>query len=359
MSSCQIETIVTEPLEYQGASSTELGYGAELVRRHFAEYEATNGQRIGVYATQPLDSNGQHRETVIMPASHDYRIEPLWMMRADIIASATQKRVVLVDTPGTVGLLEPQGEGRWEVYTDTKRLTGDQQTLVQATHALAGIFRPHVATQLDAIEHTVGLPKDEHLSLLGESMGAPVVVDMLAEVRSRGLQVEAVTLYEAVNLFHGHSLGVPARLARVLRGIENDRRNHYFLENELIGHPITAFELVSEEQKKLDDARKSLGQQAAASLINGIGMARGLNGRLMNILRDIPLTQRPEIKLIRGQDSLASKADDYLSFADELRGKGMAPRVFEVADAQADYPIGHSHTVSLARQRQIADFLFK
>jgi hypothetical protein len=359
----KFQSLPTDYREYRGASKAELGYGEEAISARFFEYTAENGQLVGVYETKPLDNKSQSspERTIIMPASHDYRIEPTWMKRADIIASSADARVVLVDMPGTTGLLQAKADNSWETYETTKRLKGARQTPLQAAKALAGDFRNHARVQLEAIAGTAGLTKEDEIILLGESMGAQVVTDMLALAEEKDLTVSQVVLYEAVNAFKGYDIKVPLRLMKVLATTEKDRRTHYIVENSLIGHPATAFEMDVADpfQKELDAARKTIGQQGIAAAVNGLGLGRGVNARLERTLLTVPKSNRPEVTLVKGAESLATLNEDYASLHEVLKQLGLKPQVFEVTDdVDTPYPMGHSHLFSLARQKQVADKLF-
>lgn len=352
------DTIPTDPFIYKGTSAAELGYDPEQLESNYYEWRSEDGQRVGVYATQPrMDKIGERPETtIIMQASHDYRLELLWMTRADTIASRTNTRVICVETPGTVGLLKANADGTWEVYDSTEKLEGTKNTLQQGAAAAGGNFHLHAGVQLDAIQATAGLDPAGRLVLLGESMGAAVAVDTLKEADDRGLNVSDVVLSEMVNTFEGYDLRNPLHLARILPGIENVRRNKYFDENKEIGHPMVAFEMASDEQKRLDDARKSSRQQLFAAALNGIGMAKGKRRDVVEAIRYFG-PNRPELALVRGRESVATRPDDYEGLVDALRDIGMMVTYHEVTDAHNKQDIGHAHAVSLGRQATIADWL--
>jgi hypothetical protein len=360
--------IPTDYREYIGVSERELGYGEEAVSGRFIE-TIENGQCLGIYETLPKDAEGLPKKvekTILVPASHDYRIEPSWMTRADIIASSADARVVLVDMPGATGLLNATEDGSWKVYESSEKLDGASQTPAQLANAFVGNFLPHAEVQLNAVEHTVGIDPTEELILLGESMGARIVVDMLEILRLRERAVSKVVLYEMVNAFKGYRPSLPFNLMKVLPGIENDRRTAMILENERIGHPLAAFEMNENPwQKELDSARKSLGQQALGAAANGLGMARGGAGRLMTTLRATFPTERPQITMVRGRESMATAPADYIGLEDALRSIGMKPDMYTVSDGAylethgEAFPMGHSHNFSLARHRQVSDYLAK
>jgi hypothetical protein len=354
--------IPTNYRDFKGASADELGYGENAVTSAFYEHIAENGQRLGIYTTQPNGTGDTLGRTIIVPASHDYRIEPAWMTRADIIASSAQSRVILVDMPGTTGLLKADGSGGWDTYNSLEPVSGSAQTGAQLRKALVGDYSEHARVQLESIIQTVGIDLEDEIILLGESMGAPVATEMLALSEKLGLKVNELILYEAVNTHKGYRLDLPFRMMSILGGVEKNRRAHYIQENIEIGHPSTAFEMNEQFpfQAELDRARKSLGQQAIAAGINGVGLAMGMNTRLKNTLKTIAPSDRPDVTLVRGRESLATTRDGYESLYAVLSSLGMEPRVHEVTDAATNkYPIGHAHVFSLARQRQIADTLFK
>lgn len=351
------ELLPTDFRLYDGATKAELGYGDEAVDSRFVENIAPNGQLLGIYETKPKTETDH---TIIMPASHDYRIEPTIMKRADIIASSANARVILVDMPGTTGLLHDKGDGEWGVYESTKRLHGANQKPLQLTAALKGDFTLHSAMQLAAINETVGLSEAGKNTLLGESMGAAEVTAMIEVAQEYGISVEEVILYELVNPFKGYRPSVPVKLVKVLPSVENSRRNRYIDENDIIGHHATAFELENSYQAELDKARKKvIGQQGLAAAVNGLGMAMGIETRLMANLERLPKGERPEITMVRGNESLATNANDYHALQEALSTIGVSAKMYSVTDAyKTPYPMGHSHSFSLSRQRQIADVLF-
>ena len=357
------ELLPTDYRNFYGTTKAELGYGSEAVDSRFIENVAPNGQLLGIYETKPkTEGESQPDRTIIMPASHDYRIEPNWMTRADIVASSANARVILVDMPGTTGLLHQKDIDEWEVYQSANRLDGAAQTPHQIQSALKGDFTPHAEIQLGSIIETVGLSEDEEIILLGESMGAAVVTDMLAVAHQQGLSISEVIYYELVNPFKGYRPAVPLRLMKVLPAVENNRRTEYISENSAIGHRSTAFEMdkTNPWQATLDKARKTLGQQAIAAGVNGLGMAMGIQSRLLTNLKHIPKSEQPTFTMVRGNESLATSDKEYEVLHEALKEVGMDVKMYSVTDANGEYkrPMGHSHTFSLGRQKEVADTLF-
>lgn len=84
------QTIPTNPYEFTGVSAAELGYDPALLDQRYIEWiDKDSGQRLGIYETQPRRENGEKLSIVIiMLASHDYRLEPLWMRSMDILSVA-------------------------------------------------------------------------------------------------------------------------------------------------------------------------------------------------------------------------------------------------------------------------------
>lgn len=352
------ETIATDPFVFEGVSLAELGYDPALLDQTYTECKSPETrQRLGIYVTQPKHENGERPNTTfIMQASHDYRLEPLWMRRMDILASRASARVIGVETPGTVGLLHTEDDGSWQVYNDTAKLDGVGQTGLQLLGAARGDFRRHADVQLQAMTDVAGLDASDRIILLGESMGATLAVDSLEAMKKQGLTVSDVILYEMVNTFKGYDIASPFRLMKVLPTTENDRRNQYFAENEAIGRPMVAFEMVSSEQKALDDARKSVGQQGIASALDGLGMARGKVAALKKGL-EMYGKHVPKMTLVRGADSLATHRSDYENLVDVLRDMGADVTMHEVIDARGEQAIGHSHLVSLGRMALVSDWM--
>lgn len=349
--------VLTDPYEYTGATDAQIGYGKDAVESDFLEYRSKDGQLLNLYKTRPLGmEEDESLSTVIMPASHDYRLEPLWMKRADILASNLGVEVVAVDTPGTVGLLKPDGVGGYEAYDETTRLDGASQTMGQLVSALSGNFTPHAKLQLEAVSAVTDLDKSKDIYLFGESMGASVSVDMMKLAQEAGLPVTAVVLYEMVNIFKKYDPSKPLGLMKTLPGIENDRRNIYLNENKDIGHPQLAFEMTSERNARLDKARKGMGQQGVASAVNGLGMAKG---RLDDIIDNSIVSGVDEVHLFRGAQSNASLRKDYDLALDAMRWAGVDVYAHDVYDRAGSVDMGHSHLVSLGRQADVASYLKK
>lgn len=349
-----MNTLPTEYRQFKGVTAAELGYDTQFLDTHYYEWESQAGQRLGVYSAEPTAGADVSRPTIIMPASHDYRLEPLWMRRMDILAKRANAKVVGVEAPGTVGLLQASEQGEWTVYDDHAPLSGARQTPAQLAAALRGDFSRHVDTQLQAVAETVGLTPSERIALFGESMGAAFAIDALRISRERQLNISDVILYESVNTFSGRKPLRPLQLAKVLPATENDRRNQYFEENEVIGHPMVAFEMASPEQAALDAARKSIGQQGVVSAAYGLGLA---TGRFDVLRQGMVLYPDARVDLVRGADSLATQRGEYEALTDALTADGVEAAAFEVTDARGEQAIGHAHLVSLGRMALVADWL--
>ncbi len=349
----------TDYRSFTGTSDAELGYGPEAVHSRVVDYRAENGQQVGVFATEPHDNTAD--KTIIMPQSHDYRNEPLSMRRAEIIASRTNSRVALLETPGTVGLIYPAPETPlgYEIYDSIRPLPGARPTADQLKGALRGDFREHAAVQLDAVTDALGLAENDNLILFGESMGAVTATAMAQHIGERGLQLNGLLLHETVNATGNKYPGWLIKLLKNLGGIENDRRNGYFAENAEIGHPIVAFEQTSTLNKRLDDARKRPSQQGIASAANGIGMRVGLEPALLDTLHRFGAKQ-PEVLLSRGRESTVSDAAEYQALGEALHSRGTRTREWELIDTD-EVPMGHSLLMSLGRQAthasRLADYL--
>lgn len=339
---------------FTGSSARELGYGPEVTCTQVADYISPQGQRLGLSISQPLDG---YEATVIMPQGHDYRNEPISIRRAEIMAHHLKSRVVLTEVPGTVGLIypdatDPQG---YRVYESHEPLYGAAQTPSQLRGALAGNFTEHARVQLDAVSQAVSLRSSDKLILFGESMGAVLSTDLVQCIGERGLTLSAVVLHEAVNASGDHGIRRLISLLSNLGGIENDRRDGYFVENEEIGHPIRAFEQTSPEHMQLDKARKKMSQQGLAALVNGIGMRKGLNNRLVDNLSRFG-SHWPPVLLTRGYDSTVSHADEYDALTGQLQSDAPGRvRSWEYSDASV--PTGHSFLMSLGRQTLYAQKL--
>jgi len=357
---------VQEPNDYRvfkDVSARDLGYDSSQVQTSVYDYISKEKQRIGLAVSTPVDG---FESTIIMPQSHDYRNEPLAIRRSQIMATQLGARVALVETPGTVGLIRPDTDNPsgYSIYDDDAALTGAAPTLRQLRGALIGDFSAHSEAQLDAAVDTLGITSQDRLMLFGESMGAVTSVDMLRSIGERGLTLDAIMLHEVVNVSHPHGWQRLFSLLNNLGGIENDRRNMYFLENNEIGHPIQAFELVSDEQKRLDRARKSMAQQGVASLVDGLGMRAGIDRRLMENIARFG-NKPPVVHIGRASSSSVSHQAEYSAFANELDnrfGTGLTFGSWEYVDT-GEMPLGHSMLVSLGRQathaQRLREFLEK
>lgn len=355
--STKFDRIGTDPYEYTGTSAAEIGYGDSRLSRSYDEWrDEKTGRRIGVYETKPNDVDSLEN-TIIMQASHDYRLEPLWLAQMDIIASRTKSRVIGVEMPGTVGLLEAQSEGKWEAYRDTTRLKGATQSFRQAMGALRGDFSSHAEMQFRAIEQTVGLDDSTRIILFGRSMGATEVIDSLDYLREHGKNVSDVVLHEIVNGFPGYKLSSPLYLAKILPSTENDRRQAYFDENTQIGHPMRAFEETSDHAQQLDSARKSLSQQAIWAAVNGIGMAQGKQEKLVRLMQSYGRDNAPRVSIFRGQESLAAHQKDNIGLCFALADVAIDVSLTQVYDKRGEQAIGHSHLDSFGRAVDVVDIL--
>lgn len=342
-----IEKKLSDYREFRDSTPAELGYGPDVVNSKVIDYKSHSGQHIGVFVTEPYGGFGG---TIIMPQSHDYRNEPLVMKRAEIIASHTGNRVALVETPGTVGLVYPDNNIQgYEIYDSIEPIEGGRQTFNQLKRASMGDFTEHASLQLDAVEDVLHLTDSDRLTLFGESMGAVTSTEMIRHIGRRGLRLDTVILHEVVNPSRDRGLLWLRALLSSLTTIENDRRDQYFLENEFIGHPIRAFEQTSEEQSKLDKARKNLYQQGLGSLANGLGMRIGIGPKLIDSLKKFD-NVTPEILLSRGVNSQVAEKKEYEQLQDSLRQHSFPVSAWEWEDFTGEQEIGHSFAVSLGRQ---------
>jgi hypothetical protein len=344
----------TDYRAFIGATDSELGYGLEAVSTELHDYISPSGQRVGVSVSKPT---GGYEATVLMPQPHDYRNEPLSIRRAEIMASKLNARIALLETPGTVGLLEPDNTPQgYHVYTETTPLKGAQQTLRQLRGAVNGDFSEHAAVQLDAATDTLSLNSSDQLMLFGESMGVVTATDMIRHIGERGLSLSTVMLHEVVNASGSHGLGRLISLLSNLGSVENDRRDGYLAENDAIGHPMLAFEQMSDSNKRLDTERKKFTQQGIASLANGLGMRVGIEPRLVSAISRFGKSATPEILLTKGAQSTVSHADEYSRLQGELSNTtGHLAPVWEHVDPSGEnLPIGHSFLMSFGRQAMYA-----
>lgn len=344
------ELKVSDYREYVGSTASEIGYDTEVVNTRVVDYFSEAGQRIGLSISEPV---GGFESTVLMPQTHDYRNEPLSIRRAEIMAHHLGARVALIEVPGTVGLIYPDEENEqgYATYTSSKPLAGSRQTLHQLKNTVNGDFIHHSRVQLDALDSTIGLDASDRLILFGESMGSVLATDMLRHIGQRGLTLDALVLHETVNAYGNHGIRRLFSLLNSLGGIEDERRNQYFFENEAIGHPIRAFEQMSDAQKRLDDARKKMSQQGIASLANGIGMRRGINNRLTNNLAHFGVKQ-PSVLLTRAVDSTVAHSHEHEMLFQQLQESLplTSRREYWEHEDSMDVPLGHSFLVSLGRQ---------
>lgn len=363
--------IPTDPFKYKGSSKSELGIGDEVMKSELFDYSDKNGQRIGIYVTEPRRSDdasttdpGHERastgRTIIVPAAWEYRIEPLWASQLQLMAAHYDAKVIGVEMPGTVGLTYPSANGEMKIHDSTRKLQGANQTLGQLANGVRGDFRSHVNVQLDAIDAVVGLSKSEAYVLYGTSMGATIATEMITALRARGCDIDQLILHETVNAFSGNRPGVMAKVAKLLAGLETDRRLKYIAENHAIGHNLTAFELSGDSpaeiawRKELDDARKR--QQRIAGLSNVVGMSYGRESKIMNSLNQLDQSEAPTVTLIRGRESAAALEQDYARMQEVLSLGGYATRLYTVTDESMPsrpIPLGHAHHFSIGRFKDI------
>lgn len=179
---------------------------------------------------------------------------------------------------------------------------------------------------------------------------------MIGHIAGRKLLLDNVILHESVNPTGNHGLLWLVSLLRNLSGVESIRRDHYFVENEEIGHPFRAFEQVSATNKSLDDARKSFKQQGLGSIVNGIGMRVGLEKTLLNNLDHYGLRRAPRILLTRGDNSTVSDSKGYEQLTDELKDDGIFVENAHFKD-KGETPVGHFFLMSLGRQANYATYV--
>lgn len=348
--------ILNEYRDFIGATDADLGISPQVVRTSLNTQYAKTNQEIGVFVAEPRESNGS---TIIMPAQHEYRNEPLVMQRAQIMAHHTGSRIALVEMPGTVGLVHPDDNNPqgYSIYSSSNKLEGARQTVPQLISAVRGDFSEHAGLQLDAVTSALSLDSTDPLILFGESMGAATATEMVRHIGQRGLSLDAIVLHEVVNPSSRRSISWLFPLLKNLGGIESQLRNEYFQENTEIGHPIVAFEQSSESNKRLDSARKSIGQQALGGIANGLGLRTGIEPTLLDALKGFSAHITPSVSLIRGYDSAVTDAQDYVQLANALKENGVMANVAQYKDAREQQRLGHFFLFSLGRQAAFAQNL--
>lgn len=346
----------SEYRDFMGATNAELGTSSEVVHSRLYDYRTEANQQIGIFVAEPLKHNGS---TIIMPAQHEYRNEPLVMQRAQIMAHHTGGRVALVEMPGTVGLVHPYNNDPrgYDIYSSTEKLEGAQQTPSQLISAARGDFSEHAGLQLDAVTKVLSLQEADPLILFGESMGAATATEMVRHIGQRGLALDAIVLHEVVNPSTKRSIPWLFPLLKNLGGTESQLRNDYFQENEEIGHPIVAFEQSSKANKRLDDARKSITQQAFGGIANGLGMRSGVEPKLLTALKGFGAKTTPSVLLTRGYDSAVTNDQEYAEFTNGLADNGIVVDVAHYKDALEQQRLGHFFLFSLGRQAAFAQNL--
>lgn len=354
----KLEIVTNNPREFIGASDAELGTDRDLLTSRYREWQdKENGQRLGLFIVEPKRelSGGAPETTVIMPAQHDYRIDPLWQERARILASKLDARIICAETPGVVGLLEEDGADGVP-YETLEPLDGQKQTKEQRVGALTGDFTPLAKTQVEAISDILHEDGDSleaagRVVLLGQSMGAAMSVDMIKELQKRGVNLTDVIAFEMVNTHKSRVNPVGMlQIAKNLGGIEAARRDTMIAENEIIGRgDMTAFERISERTAAIDKYRK--GQQAMSVAGGAIALMNSDVGSLIKTLDSYGKSKRPNIQLVRGRESTVAKQDDYNRLENALQSIGANVQQFTIIGDEA---MGHHVSDSLVRQHGIA-----
>ncbi|WP_369371746.1 hypothetical protein AB1046_00080 [Promicromonospora sp. Populi] len=315
----------------------ELMHAANFTVRRWAS-GTPDGMNVAII--EPVSN--RHDDIVIMPASHDYRIDRLLLHRLQLLAAVLQRRVVTVESPGiTMDFVDPRA---------TRPAALDPH-MIRSLHR--GDFTPLAAMQWNAVKEVLGYTPAA-VRLVGESLGAQFSMSMLPAIDSPVLSVDLV---EAVNP-NGLAALELARHGWHLRRGEESLRMQYVDLNAMRGWPvITSFERSSPENASIDRELKSWRLQGRAAF----AMAWGLRSGIVGTLRaTVAAGAEPgDLGLWRMRDSRVSSMDSSRLLLDELERAGWSTRGFNVGAKLFPLPLGHHALTSFDLMVAFGDALIR
>ncbi|MDB5180146.1 MAG: hypothetical protein JWN12_778 [Candidatus Saccharibacteria bacterium] len=344
------EKVILELERWKGLSSEELGLTAPDLKITTHRYENQWGQQFNVLVVDARKSDSD--PTIITSTSFDYRIDELLENRMAILATRSDARVIVSETPGiTMDRNDPfHTKGAW-------------QTPRQTTLAFSGNLDPLALEQLRAIDSVVGLDEYAELQFFGESFSADAVVAMARVIAQRkfdkGIRITRMDLNEPVNAYGNYTIFRQAMMLRSLATREDRLLHVYLNENTLIGHgEVSAFEKQPNINKRADRYVKH--RQIPATYLSGAGLRKGLHTALKDALSNVdsdgPHLRDAPIVIARGIDSSVSLEKDLISAADTIRDNGGQAKTISLEAPVGDKTlIAHHVTSSFARFASYTD----
>lgn len=353
----QFETAPLDHRRWGGTPDAELGTEVPGRMPHLHRYAAPNGQAFNVLEIDEReDKDGRKSGSTIVGAlSFDYRIDPLLTQKMGILAHHNKARVLMTELPGvTVD------------HDDPYHTRGAWQTPVQTVAAFSGNFDPLALQQLNAVDHVADFQDGEEIQLFGQSLGAYSITAMARVLASgnfpKRLAVSKMTLFEPVNAYGNYYLINQLKVLKNLATTEDARRQSYLNENEHIGHPMRAFEQLSDETRAIDNYVKSRPLQIVSTYASGAGLRKGLHTALRDATAnrdaDGPRLHEADITVARAIDSTVSHEKDLISLADAAHESGVPVRLVEFTSGGGDLtPLGHHSPDSLGRMADLAVYI--
>lgn len=274
-------------------------------------------QNVGVSISRPERETDTPDDFILVPRSYEATYETdkragLESARDQVIANMTGKTVIGVDTPG------------FGINPDAKR--SFRQIL---SAAFTGKMKRHARVQIEAVKQAMeaaGIDvedRDVRLHLLGYSMGAIAVVDMLGEIEDQmpTAKVESISMIEDVSGQKFRLLGKQGLLAAIGRETNETNVNRYLKDNADHGLKV-AYDRNQTDYVQNDEARKAEQDKAkkrglVTNLALGIGMRRGSTKRLTReLLKD--RYNKTKIRLFRTSGSEVAREDANLKTLEQI-----------------------------------------
>ncbi len=342
-------------MEWEGTSAGELGYGDD-VQQTDHRYHAENDQIFNLFEADARRSESD--PTIIVPASHKYRIDDLLRRRMSIFAHHTNSQVIAVETPGmTMNQSDFDADVYSKVHTD-----GAFMTPAQKLASLIGDFSDIADTQIEAINEVIGFHKGQEVQIFGESMGVVLAAFAWRGLRRAqlGVSVSRLGLFEPVNAL---GFRTPVHQALMIRDLVKHEvpniRNNYFPENDEIGHgDVGAFEDSSDRAAQI--SRVLNRQQRLNGFLTGFALKRSLAALVVDGLKETADygegLRDTAITLWRATHSTVSRATDVDKAGEAIQDAGGDVRVVELVEGKSDRTkvVAHHTNNSLGRQASFA-----
>lgn len=354
----QLEANTLDYRRWNESSDDELGVATTDKTVELHRYIAENGQSFNVLdvdARTVGESGEQEGPTIVGAISFDYRIDPLLTHKMSILAHHASARVLMSELPGVS-----------VDHDDPFHTKGAWQTPAQTVAAFSGNFDPLALEQLRAVDSVAHFQDGDEIQLFGQSLGAYSVTAMTRVLANgsfeKALTVPKMTLFEPVNAYGNYYLINQLKMLKNLATTEDTRRQVYLDENAQIGHPMRAFEQLSDETLAIDKFVKSRPAQIIATYASGAGLRKGLHSALYDAMNnkteDGPHLADAEIIVARATDSTVSHDEDLISLADAAHDAGGSVRLVKFSAGEGETtPLGHHSPDSLGRMADLALYL--